>query len=187
MFITVNNGSMKNVKNFCAVAIAIAVLIFTAVFVAAYTGEQTKTEYLRIHVRANSNSEADQAVKYKVKDQVVGFLTPYAAQCTDKETAKDIISSLLEDIERVCDKTLSENGFTYKSRARVKSEKFPTRVYGNLTLEEGIYDALIIELGTGEGDNWWCVVYPPLCFTSAKGGVEYRSAIYEIIKKFMDD
>jgi stage II sporulation protein R len=57
-------------------------------------------------------------------------------------------------------------------------------VYGDLTLEEGVYDALIIELGSGTGDNWWCVIYPPLCFTSSTASVQYRSAIYEIINKF---
>ncbi|MDE7301218.1 MAG: stage II sporulation protein R, partial [Clostridia bacterium] len=70
--------------------------------------------------------------------------------------------------------------------ADIREEKFPTRVYGDLTLDEGVYDALIVELGTGTGDNWWCVIYPPLCFTAANSDVEYRSIIYDIINKFFN-
>jgi stage II sporulation protein R len=79
---------------------------------------------------------------------------------------------------------LKENGFTYTSRASIRQEEFPTRTYGDFTLESGVYDALIVELGTGEGDNWWCVIYPPLCFTAGNGNVTYISAIQQIIKKW---
>lgn len=169
----------------CIVLIAI---IAAAVWagVALAPSETVETDYLRIHVRANSNSQEDQAVKYIVKDAVVEFITPYAAQCVDKQTAMKVIGGILREIEEVCDKTLKANGFDYTSKAGVRAEDFPTRNYGDLTLEAGLYDALIIELGTGEGDNWWCIIYPPLCFTSATADVSYRSAIYDIIKKFLN-
>ena len=177
-------------KKLLAVLCAVAAVIATVVFVSragAGTSENTvKNDYLRIHVRANSNSQTDQSVKYIVKDEVVKYITPYAAQCTDKQTAMRVISGILGGIEQVCDKVLKEHGFDYTSRASVRQEEFPTRVYGDLTLENGLYDALIIELGSGTGDNWWCVIYPPLCFTSGTENVEYRSAIYDIIKKFFD-
>ena len=160
-------------------------IIATVLFVCVKSeSAQAETDYLRIHVRANSNDEVDQSVKYIVKDQVVKFITPYAAQCTDKQTAIEIISGILGEIEKVCDRVLKEKGFSYTSKASVRAEEFPTRVYGDLTLESGIYDALIIELGTGTGDNWWCVIYPPLCFTSGTADVQYRSAILDIINKF---
>lgn len=172
-------------KKFLCAALVVIAVVATVVFVSrAGNTAQAETEYLRIHVRANSNSQTDQSIKYRVKDEVVKFITPYAAQCTDKQTAIKIIGGILGEIERVCDRTLKENGFTYTSRASVREENFPTRVYGELTLEEGVYDALIIELGTGEGDNWWCVIYPPLCFTSGAADVKYRSAIYDIIDRF---
>ena len=172
-------------KKFVAVIIAIFAVIGTIAIVKNIgTVAQAETDYLRIHVRANSNSETDQSVKYIVKDEVVRFITPYAAQCTDKEKAIKIISSILPEIEKVCDSVLKENGFSYKSKASVRAEEFPTRVYGDLTLESGIYDALIVELGSGTGDNWWCVIYPPLCFTSGTASVQYRSAIWDIINKF---
>ncbi len=173
-------------KKFIAAGFILIALIAAAVYIGGSLNVPVRTEadYLRIHVRANSNEQVDQSVKYIVKDEVVKFITPYAAQCVDKNTAIELIESILPEIEEVCDRTLKENGFDYTSRAQVRAEQFPTRVYGDLTLEAGLYDALIIELGTGTGDNWWCVIYPPLCFTSGTQNVEYRSAIYEIIKKW---
>lgn len=172
-------------KKVFAAIVAVLAVIGTIVFVKNFSAsEKVETDYLRIHVRANSNSQTDQSVKYAVKDEVVRFITPYAAQCTDKEKAMEIIAGILPEIEKVCDSVLRANGFTYTSRASVRAEEFPTRVYGDLTLESGLYDALIIELGTGTGDNWWCVIYPPLCFTSGTASVQYRSAIMDIINKF---
>ena len=176
---------VENMKKFIALIVAILAVIGTVVLVKNMgNSAAADTDYLRIHVRANSNSETDQGIKYIVKDEVVKFITPYAAQCTDKNKAMQIISGILPEIEKVCDRVLKEHGFSYKSKASVRAEEFPTRVYGDLTLESGLYDALIIELGSGTGDNWWCVIYPPLCFTSGNGNVQYRSAIMDIINKF---
>ena len=173
-------------KKFVAVIIAVFAVIGTIALVKNMNGvAAADTDYLRIHVRANSNSQTDQSIKYIVKDEVVRFITPYAAQCTDKQKAIKVISGILPEIEEVCDRVLKEHGFSYKSKASVRAEEFPTRVYGDLTLESGLYDALIIELGSGTGDNWWCVIYPPLCFTSGTADVKYRSAIWDIINKFL--
>ena len=172
-------------KKFLLVIVAIVAVIGTVFLVKNMSVPvEAETDYLRIHVRANSNSQTDQNIKYIVKDEVVEFITPYAAQCTDKSKAIEIISGILPRIEEVCDRVLAEHGFSYTSKASVRTELFPTRVYGDLTLESGLYDALIIELGSGEGDNWWCVIYPPLCFTSGTAAVQYRSAIWDIINKF---
>ncbi len=172
-------------KKILAGAFAVLAIVLTFIFVSnAGNTAQAGTDYLRIHVRANSNDQIDQNVKYIVKDEVVRFITPYAAQCTDKQKAMEVIGGILPEIEKVCDRVLKQQGFDYTSRASIRAEEFPTRVYGELTLEKGIYDALIIELGSGKGDNWWCVVYPPLCFTSGTASVQYRSAILDIINKF---
>ena len=149
-------------------------------------GNASRTEYLRIHIRANSNGEADQAVKYKVRDGIVAYLTPTVASCTTKAQAIRAISGQLEGVESVAERILRENGYFYGARASIRSEEFPTRVYDGVTLEAGVYDALIVELGTGAGDNWWCVVYPPLCFTGGNVSVTYRSKILEIIESFFD-
>lgn len=145
---------------------------------------QTHTEYLRIHIRANSNLQIDQNIKYKIKDEIVNFLTPVLSECNTKQKAELTLKNKLTNIENIANKTLEKNGFAYTSKAKLNNEYFPTRSYSSLTLESGYYDALILELGDAEGDNWWCVVYPPLCFTTSSSKIVYKSRIFEIIKNF---
>lgn len=169
--------------------VAVLVLIIAIGCIAlAGLGEKdtAQTEYLRIHIRANSNSEEDQSVKYKVRDAVVTYLTPTVAECGDKQAAYAAVEKKLSAIAQVADGVLRANGYGYGARASLRQEKFPTRVYEGATLEAGVYDALILELGSGEGDNWWCVVYPPLCFTAGNGNIVYKSKIAEIVRKFFD-
>ena len=143
-------------------------------------------EYLRIHIRANSNLAVDQAVKYQVKDQVVDFMIPLLSTCETLEESKQVISQNLSAIEKVAESVLAQNGFTYQATAEIKNEEFPTRSYGDLTLESGFYDALILNLGSGSGDNWWCVVYPPLCFVNGGASVNvFKSRILEIINAIL--
>lgn len=170
-------------KNFCISFLACIIIILLAICLMLPT-QQVKTEYLRIHIRANSNMEIDQKIKYSVKTAVVEFLTPFVAQCTTKQSAEKMLKNNISSIEQVANEVLKNNGFSYKSSARVKSENFPTRAYQNLTLDGGFYDALIINLGSGNGDNWWCVVYPPLCFVENASGYVYTSKIYNIINDF---
>lgn len=141
-------------------------------------------EYLRIHVRADSNENAAQAVKYKVRDRVVGYLTPLVASYQSKTQATEGIEKNLEKIAAVATQVLREEGFFYSAKATLRKEEFPTRVYGEYTLPAGVYTALILELGRGEGDNWWCVVYPPLCFAATNADIVYRSKILEIIEEW---
>lgn len=160
------------------------VIVVAAILIAcACSGfKQTSTTYLRVHIRANSNLAIDQEVKYLVKNEVVEFLTPLLAEGQTFDQAKVIVRQNLTAIEQIATKVLAENGFSYTANAHLNEEYFPTRTYSSYTLESGFYDALILNLGTGEGDNWWCVVYPPLCFTAGNGTtVEYRSKIWEII------
>jgi stage II sporulation protein R len=111
-------------------------------------------------------------------------LTPFIAECDTKQKAENLLKSHLDKIKGVCDQTLKQNGFNYTASVGVKTEEFPTRVYGDLELEKGFYQALIIELGSGEGDNWWCVVYPPLCFIGEGDSYVYKSKIKQIIDGF---
>ena len=148
-------------KKYCIVFVLIFIIILTAA-VCARPDDGGAAAYLRLHVRANSDSAIDQAVKYEVKDAVVDYLTPLAASCESKEEAMKALEKALPAIEDRADAVLAANGFSYVSRAQIRREEFPSRVYAGVTLEAGIYDALIVELGSGEGANWWCVVYRQL-------------------------
>ncbi len=174
-------------KKYCIVFVLLFIIILTAAVCARPEGG-TAAAYLRLHVRANSDSAADQAVKYEVKEAIVEYLTPVAASAESKEEAVAALEAALPGIERTANAVLAENGFAYLSRAEIRAEEFPTRVYDGVTLEAGVYDALIVELGSGKGANWWCVVYPPLCFAGETGAnVQYRSRIWEIIHDFFAD
>ena len=171
-------------KRMCITFFIIAIIVLCLISV--NLPQTTEKEYLRIHIRANSNDEPDQTVKYLVKSAVIEFLTPKIAECDTKQKAESMLIDSLSDIEAVANEVLKSEGFDYTSKAGVRNENFPTRKYGDLTLDGGFYDALIIELGTGTGDNWWCVVYPPLCFIGNGTGYRYKSKIKEIIDSFFN-
>ncbi len=170
-------------KKVCISFLIIGIIVLSGIGLWSYK-PQTHSEYLRIHIRANSNLDCDQQVKYLVKNEIVSYLTPYIAGCNTKQKAKTMLENNLSGIERVAKSVLIKNGFNYSVKAGIKNEQFPTRVYENVRLDSGFYDALIIELGEAKGDNWWCVVYPPLCFTSGSQGYYYRSKILDIINDF---
>lgn len=176
-------------KKFCITFLLSGIIILSAIGFGAFGGGSgngsANAEYLRIHIRADSNDGEDQAVKYMVRDAVVEYLTPIVAEAGTKEKAMSLMKANLKQLSDVADGVLKANGFTYGARAELKEEEFPTRVYGEYTLEAGVYQALIIYLGSGKGDNWWCVVYPPLCFAGQPGeNVVYKSKIKEIIENW---
>ena len=158
--------------------------IITLIAIVGVNNSSNTYEYLRIHIRANSNSEIDQNVKYEVKSLAVEYLTPFIAECNTKQDAEKVLQQNKEILENKIDLLLYKKGFNYNSNIAIRNEKFPTRVYEDFTLEEGFYDAVVIELGKAEGDNWWCVVYPPLCFTGNENNIVYKSKIFEIIQNF---
>lgn len=145
---------------------------------------------IRIHIRANSNSVHDQEVKLCVRDEIINYITPLISICKNSSEVKDILNSNLNEIEDVVDEVLYLKGYHYKSNAEIRNEYFPSRDYDGVTFPSDYYDALIIELGTGKGDNWWCVAYPPLCFVGEDTGsnnVKYKSKIIELINKYFGE
>lgn len=161
----------------------VVALIVCAMFIPE---QKTNYDYLRLHIRANSNSEVDQKVKYEIKEVLIEFLTPHLCNVENKEKAIEIVNKYSSTIKHKCLTLLQSKNFNYSVNIKVNNEYFPTRTYANTTLESGYYDAVIVELGEAEGDNWWCVMYPPLCFVNKNENVnqiKYKSAIYEWIQK----
>ena len=161
--------------------------VFILILSVCVFGCDDESSVVRIHIRANSNSERDQAVKLLVRDAVIEYITPLIAMCEDSSGVKTILSDNLVFIEAVADEILLNNGFLYRSDADIRNEYFPSRDYGGEVFPADYYDALILELGSGVGDNWWCVAYPPLCFVGASDDstkVKYKSKIIELINKY---
>lgn len=119
---------------------------------------------LRFHVRANSDSDEDQALKMAVKEDVVSMLKPLLSDCESVAESKNVIVSNLQNIYETAVNTIVEQGYDYDVKVYVTEEEFPAKTYGDLTFPEGKYQALRIDIGQAQGQNWWCVMYPPLCF-----------------------
>ena len=145
-------------------ALLIAILIsFAWGTWADRTQQQLSDKVLRLHVLANSDSEADQALKRKVRDSVLETASAILADCPDRETAEQRLSAALPEIEDAARARIAAEGETQTVTAELRPTVFPTREYEDFTLPAGEYLALRGVLGEGEGHNWWCVVFPPLC------------------------
>lgn len=170
------------------IVVGLLILLAALAAVAVLAGcKDAKSDYLRLHIRANGNSAEEQAVKLEVRDAVVAYLSPLAKVVGSKAEMKALLTDKLDEVEQIADDVLGQNGYDYRAHAYLSYERFPRKSYGDLTLEEGYYDAVVVELGSGQGDNWWCVAFPPLCFVAAEDvdgdEVIFRSAIAEWFRK----
>lgn len=125
-------------------------------------------DVFRLHILANSDSEEDQSLKIKVRDRVLEFTEDLFNSASSKEEAENIISENLQEISNAAYQTVLDNGYDYKVTAEITNMYFTTRYYEGYTLPSGMYDALRITIGEGEGHNWWCVMYPSICISSAE-------------------
>ena len=128
---------------------------------------------LRFHVLANSDSDADQNVKKQVRDAVGTYLRPYLEECSNMEMTREVVNEHMQEVIEVSKDVLIDNGFTYNVTAEITHTDFPEKVYGEYTFPAGEYEALEIRLGNGEGHNWWCVLYPNMCF---------KGTVYEVVE-----
>ena len=181
---------MKNkrlvISSLIALALlAVAAITFCACDVRPASQQKLAEGCIRIHIRANSNSQEDQTVKLAVRDQITAYLQSALKDCKAKSDAQKVLARESRTLVAIADATLSANGFKYSSSIRVDNEYFPDRVYDGYEFPAGNYDAVVINLGSGSGDNWWCVAFPPLCFVPDSQGekVVYKSWIKEILNK----
>lgn len=121
-------------------------------------------EIIRFHVIANSDSDKDQALKLKVKDAVVVALEEPLEDAGSIEDARNILIENIPLINQVALNNIKEEGYDYGVNVNLSDTYFPTKIYGDMTFPPGIYEAVRIEIGEAKGKNWWCVMFPPLCF-----------------------
>lgn len=129
------------------------------------------TGIMRFHVRANSDTAEDQALKMAVKEDVVTMLKPLLSDCADVKESKNVIVSNMDKIYKTAVNTVVEQGYDYEIKVYVTEEQFPAKTYGDLTFPEGRYQALRVDIGEAKGQNWWCVMFPPLCFVDESTAV----------------
>ena len=125
----------------------------------------------RLHVIANSDSPEDQNLKYIVRDELIKYMNTLAKDCTSKQEVIEIAQNNISNFENIAKKTIQDNGFNYNVTVEIGNFDFPTKTYGDITLPAGTYDSLKIKIGKSEGQNWWCVMFPPLCFVDVTTGI----------------
>jgi stage II sporulation protein R len=161
-------------KFWLAAAAVLAVILFLGVKKAGGSDPlqpEIAKKILRFHVLANSDSTADQNIKEQVRDAIGAYMEARLAEAEDLSDTRRIVEENLENIEAVAEETLKENGVSYGADARLEYTEFPKKTYGSFTFPSGEYEALRVVLGAGEGHNWWCVLYPNLCF---------QGSVYEV-------
>lgn len=144
-------------------------------------GDSYKDKLIRFHVLANSDSPQDQDLKLKVRDRVIELMNPKFDQSESLNATRTIIKENLVDIEETAERVLREYGSDYTVKVSLEDVLFPTKNYGNITLPAGKYEALRIIIGKGEGSNWWCVLFPPLCFIDSDKALADESTKQELM------
>lgn len=136
-----------------------------------YDYDSVQDEIIRFHVIANSDSDKDQQLKLKVRDEVISYLQPKLENSKSIEESEKIIKSEYKALEDISKKVISKNGYDYGVKINLQYSDFPAKQYSSVVLPAGKYKALKIIIGEGKGRNWWCVMFPPLCFVDDQNGV----------------
>ncbi len=134
--------------------------------------EEIAQKVIRFHVLANSDTQTDQELKLKVRDAIGSYMQPRLSGISDIDKSRRVIQKNLPQITETAEKIIAREGYTYDVKASLKVTDFPQKTYGDYTFPEGRYEALEVVIGNGRGHNWWCVMYPNLCF--------YNS-VYEVV------
>ena len=159
----------RRLKRVEIVLMVAAALVLMSGALALQTQDQLADKVVRLHVLANSDSEEDQALKLRVRDRVLERATELLEQSADRQEAEALLRGNLLELENLAAEEIAAAGYDYPVTAELTDTTFPTREYDGFTLPAGEYLALRIVIGEGAGQNWWCVVFPPLCTTASAG------------------
>lgn len=161
-----------NFKNH--VLIVLILLVYAFICAVSYVdavSNDISNSVFRLHVIANSDSEEDQNLKLLVRDSVLDYMNSIAKDAKSKEDVINLVNEHKDDFYNVARNTITKNGYDYDVNINIGNFEFPTKNYGDISLPAGYYDALRIEIGNHEGKNWWCVMFPPLCFVDISSGI----------------
>ena len=149
--------------------------------------DSISNKIIRFHVLANSNSKEDQQLKIKVKDKIIEYIFPKLENSNSLEESRERLANNEEEIIKIANECIRESGYDYSVEIEFKRENFPEKVYGNITLPQGEYEAFRILIGQASGENWWCVMFPPICFVDVtKGQISYDET-EESMKEVLTD
>ncbi len=149
----------------------IVFVCFSAYFYVTAVSSGISDSVFRLHVIANSDSDEDQALKLKVRDSLLEYMNSLCSSTSSKEEAMRIANEHIDDFTKIAQDVIAQNGYNYSVDVSVGSCDFPTKEYGDVALPAGTYDALRVKIGSASGHNWWCVMFPPLCFVDVSSGI----------------
>lgn len=175
------------IKRFFVVLILFALFVFiSALSYVNAVSEDISNSVFRLHVIANSDSDEDQELKYKVRDEVLEYMNKISSDCSSKEEVINLAYEHQDEFKQIAEQVIKDNGYDYSVNIRIGNFDFPTKDYGDISLPAGNYDALRIEIGEASGQNWWCVMFPPLCFVDVTSGVVPDES-KEVIKENLNE
>ena len=149
----------------------IVFVCFSAYFYVTAVSSGISDSVFRLHVIANSDSDEDQALKLKVRDSLLEYMNSLCSSTSSKEEPMRIANEHIDDFTKIAQDVIAQNGYDYSVDVSVGSCDFPTKEYGDVSLPAGTYDALRVKIGSASGHNWWCVMFPPLCFVDVSSGI----------------
>lgn len=141
----------------------------------------------RLHVIANSDSDEDQNLKLKVRDELLIYMNEISKDCKSKQEAIQIAKEHEKEFKNIAENIVKKNGFNYDVKISIENAEFPTKYYGDISLPAGTYDSLKVKIGEAKGKNWWCVMFPPLCFVDVSSGIVPESSKKEIKENLNDE
>ena len=149
--------------------------------------EDIVDKIIRFHVLANSDTEEDQKLKLKVRDEVINYISPKLKDSKSLNESRKIIMENKEKMEQISKKVIKDNGYDYEVASMISRENFPDKIYGDLIFPQGEYEAYRILIGKAKGQNWWCVMFPPLCFVDETKNIVDSSEIKESIENEVNE
>lgn len=162
----------KNLK--MVIILSFLLFLYTSVCAISYAqniSTDIANSVFRLHVLANSDSEEDQNLKYIVRDKLLSYMNSICSNCKTKQEAITLVEENKDTFQQIASNTIKEQGYSYSVNINIGNFEFPTKNYGDISLPAGYYDALRVEIGEAKGQNWWCVMFPPLCFVDISSGV----------------
>lgn len=183
-------NNKKNSKLGIILTLILLLIIYTIICAFSYVqavSTDISNSVFRLHVLANSNSDADQALKYKVRDNLLKCMNGLCSNCTSKDEAIKIVTEHQDEFKQVALDTIYNEGYSYDVKINIGNFEFPTKQYGDISLPAGYYDALRVEIGEAKGRNWWCVMFPSLCFIDVSSGFVPEESKEELQKVLSDE
>jgi len=182
-YLTINDNTKKIMA-----ALAYSAVLIMIVF-GLYSEKVNRSlseNMIRLHIVANSNSKTDQDIKYRIRDELINHMIEKADELKSKEDARAYIQSHTEELKTIADRVIANSGLMYTAKVSYGKYAFPSKRYNNLILPAGYYDSVKIDIGKAEGENWWCVMFPPLCFIDETKG-EMDKEYFDMLKNELSE